>query len=1634
MSTGSSGGGGGNGVAKRLDNSRRELLDLSLRNPLLSFRPNRARGVTIVDELAREIYRVLVEEGRPMSFLAKPKPDTDEEQVFFGLTEAAEGDGEIAGESIDQPAPLTLRNALDEIVADDAARETLAARHTDNKLQTSHSAKRLATRLRNTRRTAVTSIEEQGVNILYLALGMLEWYATDSSETCRRAPLILVPVDIYRTGVGANYRLRYTQEEIGPNLSLEKKLTTDFGIEMPVLEHGEIDVEEYFDRVSRAVATEDGWSVDRTSAHLNFFSFTKLLLYLDLDVANWPENNKPTDHPLVQALLGGDGFREADSSIADGQLLDDYLDVGVMHNVLDSDSSQTSAIIDAREGRNLVVQGPPGTGKSQMICNLIADSIAQGKTVLFVAEKMAALEVVKRRLDKVHVGDACLELHSHAANSKAVGKELQRTMSLGKPKLGDHEIDKKLLQQGRKRLNDYARAISKPVHRSGHSPQVLIGKRALAKDALAEVADEGPEPSLSVAGATSWSWEDFVVAREVVRQAQDLVADIGIPQRHTYWGSRRTVDLLGDEQTSLLRKLDKVSSALGEHQRNVESLGQAMGMELIPREQTRARTELLARSVRHFLSAPSLQGAVHRDEAWIRQRRRVKELVRDALTLTSIRSKYDKMLIPEAWDTDLSSCRRILAAYGNRWWRFFSADYRKAAAEFRGYCRDNPPRSQRDRVAVLDAVREANDLRQAVSELAPTLFPEVELHWRPRSYRELADAAHWVLEVHQDIARGNLDTVVLDLLDREGGSDELKAAETTCAKSGQVLDKALAGLWELLEWDSTRYQPGAMPDECSFREIEHWVRSAARRGRLNQIARFNRIAEQLAKRGLGSVADVAASWSHAADHLVVLYEHYFYSEWLNAAFRERPVLAEFDGSDHQSIVERFRDLDRARIETNRALVAHEHWKGIPRGYGGGRLGILRREFQKKSRHLPLRTLMKKAGEVILKIKPVFMMSPLSIAKYVSPGSVHFDLVIFDEASQVRPVDALGAIMRGSQAIVVGDNKQLPPTTFFDRMVSEDEETGSSTANLESVLGLFSAEGAPERMLRWHYRSRHESLIAVSNYEFYDSKLVVFPSPDKGRESTGVVLRHHPETHYEPGSILRQVQRKPGLRTRYRGRRNNPGEARIVARAVMEHARRDSNLTLGVATFSLSQARQIEDELEILRRRDSSCEEFFGRNQAEPFFVKNLENVQGDERDVILISVGYGKTEQGTLGMRFGPLTSEGGERRLNVLITRARRSCVVYSNFLAADLDLRRTKSRGLDALKTYLAYAQTGVLDVPKATGMEPDSPFEQAVATALRARGHDIEHQVGSASYRVDLAVVHPERKGQYILAIECDGAIYHSANSARDRDRLRQEVLEGLGWRFHRIWSTDWFRNRDQEIERADEAIWRARLLSDSIGGSPPPKPARCASRQQLERAKSMSVEAEHKAGPPYRLATLEPLAVATNLWHVPEDRLIDWIGQVVAVESPIHYREAARRVAIAAGNGYANRKAEAAVLAAARQGASDGKVHFRSPFLWRVGQEEASVRDRSALPNGHRLRQAEMIAPEEIRAALLEVVRDSYGITDDQAAKNASRLMGFRRLGPKLKLVIRTALGQLIETGVLERQDEFLQLCKPRQRTL
>ncbi len=555
------------------------------------------------------------------------------------------------------------------------------------------------------------------------------------------------------------------------------------------------------------------------------------------------------------------------------------------------------------------------------------------------------------------------------------------------------------------------------------------------------------------------------------------------------------------------------------------------------------------------------------------------------------------------------------------------------------------------------------------------------------------------------------------------------------------------------------------------------------------MKRWAHTSVNIENKGLGVISESVIKGILSDEQCGKTYEYYLYKGIYEQKISENQVLADFSETRYENIRERFANLDRDIMSVNaKQIAAKLAGSFVMGGVGSGPVGsytnkrLLVHEANKKTRHIPIRQLIRRSSEALKALKPCFLMSPLSVAQYLGAGDINFDLVVMDEASQMRPEDALGAIARADRSIIVGDPKQLPPTNFFDSGTADDDSAEATIIDdTEAILDVCLKQ-FPYRRLRWHYRSEHESLIQFSNEQFYDGDLIIFPSPKRESREYGVHFNYIDEPSYKKG--------------------RNRKEAEVVVENIIHHFHRHAKKSLGVAAFNKVQAEEIGILLDKARQKDPAVDSLISEQENdEPLFIKNLENVQGDERDVIFISTTYGPEEAGgPVAQRFGPINSDLGWRRLNVIATRAKQRVEVFSSMRPTDIRIGENSRRGVRALRDYFDYALTG--KVPErglATGKEPDSEFEVVVMRIIKNLGYECDPQVGVAGFYIDIGVRNPDRPGEYLLGIECDGATYHSSVSVRDRDRLRQEILERKGWFIHRIWSTNWFHARSTEIDR-------------------------------------------------------------------------------------------------------------------------------------------------------------------------------------------------------------------------------------------
>jgi very-short-patch-repair endonuclease/DNA polymerase III delta prime subunit len=1543
----------------KLEAARKELLDLGLRNPLLNYRASKSRGITIIKEKSSFIFDILVNHNKAMSFLA----------------DASKGDGKI------------------EFAESDLSEAELLETYTDSKLQTNESDTTLQTRLLNTYYSARTSLEEQGVNILYIALGALHWYETDKSGEERLAPLLLIPVELERSSARDKFRVKYSLEEIGANISLQAKLKTDFGLVMPDLpEVDDLDVNSYFSAVQKIVSKQSQWCIEENAIELGFFSFGKFMIYNDLDSKKWPEKKKPIDHSLLNGVLG-QGFKVSMPAINNDTHIDRDTKAHELFQVVDADSSQLHAILAARDGHSLVIQGPPGTGKSQTIANIIGDAVGQGKKVLFVAEKMAALEVVKRRLDSVSIGESCLELHSHKANKKELHKELRRILELGKPVVDQLKHEVSLLEKHKNELNDYCEAVNRRVAKSNLTTNQLIGN-------LLDLIDKNdlPLPKIELKNLIDWDRSRMAQAEHLADQVEARLKEIGVPSDLLFWGCKLTL-LLPREEGELSAILTHAKQSIDVFIADLESTCKYIGLPIPTDRNTLGE---LSNSLKVLSEAPTLTNINIISPLWSQHEGELSDTLKACERLKDLYEKYDTIFIPEAWEYDVIKLREELRSNGEKWYKFLISSYKNAVRQLTSLCKGALPSDNVSRIQYVDHILESKRLVKSLKEneeLAKNCFGS---NWKSvkSDVASLQRINHYLNSIHKAVSIRTLPKEVITYLARNEDPSAAKTHNDNLSDRAEHYYRDIKLIVDKLAFNEFTKFSGVKIIDQAFTKIQalvnNWIVDISE---VYKAISWNVLSKTASELDLEGITNAAITWESAVTHLKLSVQKTWYDSLFEHAIINNFPLQKFERASHEELSRQFARMDKLNLQYNQAKAAFKHWETVPRNDGPGQLNVLRREFNKKARFLPIRRVMEDAGLAVQAIKPVFMMSPMSIANFLPPGAVEFDVVIFDEASQVRPVDALGAILRGKQLIVVGDTKQLPPTSFFDSLSdASTNDEANVTADVQSILGLCDSQGMSSTMLRWHYRSRHESLISLSNHEFYENKLVIFPSPGSKKKS-GLFMNYLKDTVYDRGKT-----------------RTNPQEADKVVEAVVNHARQNPELTLGVVAFSTAQREAIQDRLELKRKSNPDIEEFFRKHPHEPFFIKNLENVQGDERDVIFISIGYGRAEEGYLAMSFGPLNNEGGERRLNVLITRAKSRCEIFTNIKAEDIDTDRTKSYGVRTLKHFLYFAEHGRLDVPIETGLPSESPFEENVADNLIRHGYVVRKQIGSKGFFIDLAIVDKANPGRYILGIECDGAAYHSSKSARDRDRLRQQVLESIGWRIHRVWSTDWFKNRDRELKRLIEAIEIAHqknLIDDETS----------AERQEdkpfvarIETADDQSEIAK------YEMAKISKEIAQVEFHLHASGKLANWIIDVVKIESPVHFEEVSRRLGEASGVGRIGNRIKESLDNALKVAIKSKTIRFDKEFLWLKDMKFPVVRDRADLPTTSR--KLSYIAPEELSVAIEKVVRNSFAIGVNEAVPVVARMFGFLRVTEKMKQGILEAIDSSVKKKIVLKDGELL----------
>ena len=1637
-----------------IEGLRDNLLDMSLRNRLLNFKPQK-KSIEIVGDIV-SLYDIIVINEHKMKFQSN--------------------------ETLDEDA--LLDNTWD-------YNAKLKDVHIDKYLQTKYEPETLQKRLKDVHRENKIILEEQGYNNFFLALGFIEW-KMDNEESIHKAPLVLVPMILEREVISQPFTVRWNGEEIRSNLSLIYKLQEQ-GVEIPNFKEFETkeNLTSYFKKIEKIISNKPHWKISK-EIFLSNFNFKKFVMFKDLKLSNWYNIE---ENPIKELF-----------DVQDSELLsDDNIDLNSINsteifNVMDADSSQLVVLQEAKKGKNLVVEGPPGTGKSQTIVNLIAELMAMGKKILFISEKKVALDVVKNRLDNVGLGVGCLELHGKNSNKKEFLNELEATLNLDSVELTDKN-DFRQLDNIKDELNTYVETLHTVYKRTELTPFRLIGMYEYYSQKLTDNNQEILK--LDIDDVSQLDKEKRV---EIINKMNDIVKYYNLisPVSKNIWRNTSPEDLTSPDVKDLKNHLTELSNNLKEYNELDNNIHELIGIEKLNNlniESLISKSKILRPNLKLLKDEDELEKLV---DNVIEFKEEIGSMNIDVLDLdldnikTKINSLYDNIdslninmdiVDKEDFNTiskNFKSNKNIIEDSNlenalknpnlevefnefktNRssfFKRIFNGEFKRIKKNFKSYyttdVSDDQIENDFERLIIAN-----NDLTKLRNKILA--YSKSDLNNDDKIIIESKKLISWVSELdeiksnlstYQVIVQKNtlndkINTLIrlkslledIELMDSIGKyyfNDDWKSHQSNT----KILKEKLINIQKFKEEYENNYfndMTIEFIESNNFKTLDNYLTKLTE-VKTHIIKKYNQIDNilnfknelKIENINTANVSDLEDNTNEMLEHIENLNNYRIYAKYcrdysdkyakqlieyvnedkikseliislfcynfaniaLNDIFSTEPILDEFNYNLHEEKLSKFKSLDKAVIEDNKYRVLEVLGKNRPNtaiANPSSGLGKLKKEISKKRKIKSIRKILNESCDVISLIKPCFMMSPLSIAQYLDPQiyETYFDYIIFDEASQIKIEDAIGAMLRGKKYIVMGDTKQLPPTNFFEKELDigedDDEEEGVAD-NIESILHLCK-NSFETKMLKWHYRSRHESLISVSNQEFYNNNLYVFPSPKKESNDLGLKFKYDPNTIYARGDSS-----------------NNVKEAENVIEYVFNCFRKWGNSrSLGIGTFNIKQRNTIMDVLEKKLKDNPDLEHFFNESDEEGFFVKNLENIQGDERDIIIISVGYGKDVNNKLSLNFGPLNKEGGERRLNVLITRAKKQCIVFSNFKSSEMHTTENTSRGVMALKTFLYYAENGKFPENYHSGEDFDSPFEESVYNFLTDEGYDVEKQVGCAGYRIDLAIIDKDNANRYILAIECDGATYHSSLLARDRDRLRQEVLEGLGWKFHRIWSTDWYHVNKTAKQRLLEAVEEAMKNKDN---------EEIAEEFENNYKPNIIVKTNEDKQQEELDKYFENYHNYNHNYHYSEDLTL---RNLIETEQPAHFDDIIDTLKVIydrkATKKFKNEiKSKLMYLE---------DIHVKNNFYYSHGFDFDSMKVRKReSPNINR------ICDEELEKTIIYTLKLQYSSSKEDLIKSASRYLGFKSLRQNIKEKFNIIIQEMISKGTLNENNGVIGLKK------
>lgn len=1426
------------------------------------------------------------------------------------------------------------------------------------------------------------SFEETGSNILYMAIGFIQYFENPKSVNPCYAPIILVPIDLIRHSKD-NYSIKGREEPPFLNISIFEFFHQEFGLNCDDLltqidfEADVIDVDTILNTVSERISKLNRASIIRTAA-INVFNFSKAVMWSDVKF----RRGELSKNKVIKSIIDGRFVCEDDEQI-DNVFDDDNSNPEDLAIPLSADSSQIIAIQDCTKGKSFILQGPPGTGKSQTITNMIVNAIYHGKTVLFVAEKMAALEVVQKRLNQLCLGKFALEAHSAKADKSSLMSQFEERIMLGST-VSSREEYLNLANQVKTERKELNRVINL-LHKENGCIMSFY-------DAFVNYLDIDEEvPSIEVPKEymDQLNINEF---RESARLCDKLYNEIisnGGYFNNPFILYRDSNYVPGITKRNILDKTELYKKSLIAFIEQLKTFNAENSLSLEMNESIlTALGNILQEDQKVINSISTLIGSdlCTLDALVIGVIKKGKDYQK---LLSIIKNDFSNQIYDLDYETDFIQYKNLEKSF------FFKklTGQKKLLKKITSVCKNPKAYRIKDLPKVYDALKNIKELE---SELVEKMSLYQVAFGNPISY----DIKNFDFEKFE--TRYISTKELIDKYSKTFASQDLLALVTkTQSFSLKGKDLILGSMRELAEagkvlksigFDFTLSRKYAFGCEKLLELVNRWTE------RIDYLPNWCSLLsaiKEIKDHNLGFIIDLMEGCELITSNLEFIYKKSVFGHIINVCISgdEGGSFNSIELKHHvdyyKKLIEKFKELTVKETAARISALMPSINENSP---ASSQQGILNKAVKNKCRGKAVRQLFAEVPDILTRIFPVFLMSPISCAQYLSPDMPKFDIVIFDEASQMPTSEAIGAIARGKSLIVVGDSKQMPPTAFFQSKGTDDLD--SDLDDQESVLDDCDVIGMPSRCLNWHYRSKHESLIRFSNAKFYGNSLVTFPSPNdmvtkvSFINTNGVYGGKKATNEIEAKAIIKEVERRlksPDLRKR----------------------------SIGIVTFSSVQQDMIDDLLQDFFAKHKDLEKL-NLESKEPIIVKNLENIQGDERDVILFSVCYGPDKTGVMHYRFGPINNRGGEKRLNVAVSRARYEMTIFASFEPELLANMKTESRGAQELYNFLRYAKDGVdaLVLPNGSAIETRVGFERNIAEKLEEKGYKVNVDVGKSTFRVDIGVVNPDNKNEYILGILCDSYSYESALTSKDRNIVQPNALDLLGWNLMRIWSFDYLDNPKQVIQEICNKIEDIRKHPENYKHTD-----KESSRLNIE-FESKEVEQVNYAKPYVAYGKIHDIYYSGYDDIYAKQQII---REILEMEAPISEEVLRNRFANAMGVTRAgNRIQDDMYKCLSMVGAKKNKNYAGTKvFYWRADQCENGklIGLQFYRVGGDKPRAMDDVPKEEILIAIKEVITNDGPMFKEELKRYVAKVFDIKVVGRKVDESIEDCITCYINKGDL-----------------